>query len=185
MLDAPATCPQRPILDQRPTAACKRCRHVASAGSGARSRTCPLTDKNSCNVCKLCAPTEGSKMASRGANKLIKLGWIGAGGINFGSLEGPWNHAIRMQKQNNVQFTAVVDPNIKAAQVIRCQIRRVTLRSSGAEQTRHEVTSKEGSNESVLAGTHRAVSAGTSCEEMAGLRSFHGSPQHAAIGSKA
>lgn len=56
-------------------------------------------------------------MASRGANKLIKLGWIGAGGINFGSLEGPWNHAVRMQKQNNVQFTAVVDPNLSAAQV--------------------------------------------------------------------
>ena len=56
-------------------------------------------------------------MVSRGANKLIKLGWIGAGGINFGSLEGPWNHAVRMQKQNEVQFTAVVDPNVSAAQV--------------------------------------------------------------------
>ena len=58
-------------------------------------------------------------MASRGTNKLIKLGWIGAGGINFGSLEGPWNHAVRMQRQNNVQFTAVVDPNVSAAQVCR------------------------------------------------------------------
>ena len=56
-------------------------------------------------------------MVTRGANKLIKLGWIGAGGINFGSLEGPWNHAVRMQKQNNVQFTAIVDPNIDVAQV--------------------------------------------------------------------
>ena len=56
-------------------------------------------------------------MAARGGNKLIKLGWIGAGGINFGSLEGPWNHAVRMQKQKNVQFTAVVDPNISFAQV--------------------------------------------------------------------
>ncbi|DBA89671.1 hypothetical protein WJX79_009585 [Trebouxia sp. C0005] len=55
-------------------------------------------------------------MASKATNKLIKLGWIGAGGINFGSLEGPWNHAVRMQKQNNVQFTAVVDPNVTAAQ---------------------------------------------------------------------
>ena len=57
------------------------------------------------------------KMASRGGDKLIKLGWLGAGGINFGSLEGPWNHAVRMQKQNNVQFTAVVDPNLSVAQV--------------------------------------------------------------------
>ena len=56
-------------------------------------------------------------MVTRGANKLIKLGWIGAGGINFGSLEGPWNHAVRMQKQNNVQFTAIVDPNVDVAQV--------------------------------------------------------------------
>ena len=61
-------------------------------------------------------------MASRGTNKLIKLGWIGAGGINFGSLEGPWNHAVRMQKQNDVQFTAIVDPNVSAAQVC-CYLR--------------------------------------------------------------
>ena len=64
------------------------------------------------------APVSSIVMASKAANKLIKLGWIGAGGINFGSLEGPWNHAVRMQKQNNVQFTAVVDPNVKAAQVL-------------------------------------------------------------------
>ena len=66
-------------------------------------------------------------MAARGANKLVKLGWIGAGGINFGSLEGPWNHAVRMQKQNSVQFTAIVDPNVSAAQVICEATCRATL----------------------------------------------------------
>jgi hypothetical protein len=64
------------------------------------------------------APVSPVVMASKATDKLIKLGWIGAGGINFGSLEGPWNHAVRMQKQNNVQFTAVVDPNVTAAQVM-------------------------------------------------------------------
>ncbi len=71
-------------------------------------------------------------MASKAANKLIKLGWIGAGGINFGSLEGPWNHAVRMQKQNNVQFTAVVDPNVTAAQVMSKSFVNATLSTSVA-----------------------------------------------------
>ncbi|KAK9814110.1 hypothetical protein WJX72_000797 [[Myrmecia] bisecta] len=47
---------------------------------------------------------------------IVRIGWIGAGGINFGSLEGPWNHAIRLERFEDVVFTAVVDPNTSLAQ---------------------------------------------------------------------
>ena len=30
--------------------------------------------------------------------KVLKLGYIGAGGINFGTPEGPWNHAAKLEK---------------------------------------------------------------------------------------
>ena len=56
-------------------------------------------------------------MAPRNAAKALKIGWIGAGSINFGSLEGPWNHAARLQKQKGVQFTAIVEPNLDLARV--------------------------------------------------------------------
>ena len=56
-------------------------------------------------------------MAARGAQKALKIGWIGAGSINFGSLEGPWNHAARLQKQAGVEFSAIVEPNLDLAQV--------------------------------------------------------------------
>ena len=57
------------------------------------------------------------RMTARNATKALKIGWIGAGSINFGSLEGPWNHAARLQKQNGVQFTAIVEPNLDLARV--------------------------------------------------------------------
>ena len=56
-------------------------------------------------------------MALKGVQKSLRIGWIGAGSINFGSLEGPWNHAIRLQKQKDLQFTAVVDTNLDQAKV--------------------------------------------------------------------
>lgn len=49
----------------------------------------------------------------------IKLGFIGAGGISFGTPEGIWNHSERLEKMPNVQFTAIIDPDLKLAQVLQ------------------------------------------------------------------
>ena len=65
-------------------------------------------------------------MALQGVQKALRIGWIGAGSINFGSLEGPWNHAIRLQKQNDLQFTAVVDTNLDLAKVLQASYQVVT-----------------------------------------------------------
>ena len=46
----------------------------------------------------------------------IRVAFIGAGGINFGTPEGPWNHSARLQLLPDVTFSAIVDPNGKLAQ---------------------------------------------------------------------
>ena len=46
----------------------------------------------------------------------VKVAFIGAGGINFGTPEGPWNHSARLQLLPDVTFSAIVDPNQKLAQ---------------------------------------------------------------------
>ena len=63
-------------------------------------------------------PHTPAEMTAKTATKALKIGWIGAGSINFGSLEGPWNHAARLQKQKGVQFTAIVEPNLDLARVL-------------------------------------------------------------------
>jgi predicted dehydrogenase len=54
--------------------------------------------------------------ASGADSKPVKIAFIGAGGINFGTLEGPWNHSARLEQLPGVEFTALVDPNVELAQ---------------------------------------------------------------------
>ncbi|KAK9908431.1 hypothetical protein WJX75_007736 [Coccomyxa subellipsoidea] len=57
-----------------------------------------------------------SAAVESGAKELVKIGFVGAGGVSFGTAEGPWNHSVRLEKQPNVQFTAIIDPNLDLAQ---------------------------------------------------------------------
>lgn len=52
--------------------------------------------------------------------KLLKVGFLGAGGVNFGGPEGPWDHATRLEKycSNNVVVTAIVDPAVHVAEAV-------------------------------------------------------------------
>jgi predicted dehydrogenase len=45
----------------------------------------------------------------------IRIGFIGAGGVNFGSAEGPWDHASRLEKMENVSFVGISDPDTNRA----------------------------------------------------------------------
>lgn len=45
-----------------------------------------------------------------------RIAFIGAGGVNFGTPEGPWNHSSRLQQLPDVVFSAIVDPNETLAQ---------------------------------------------------------------------
>ncbi|KIJ32853.1 hypothetical protein M422DRAFT_265341 [Sphaerobolus stellatus SS14] len=42
---------------------------------------------------------------------------IGAGEVNFGSVEGPWNHSLRLERKlkDRLQIIALVDPDIDRA----------------------------------------------------------------------
>lgn len=48
--------------------------------------------------------------------RTIKIAFIGAGGVNFGTSEGPWDHASRLEKyskvnQCKIEVSGVVDPD--------------------------------------------------------------------------
>ncbi len=45
----------------------------------------------------------------------LKLAFIGAGNVNFGGGEGPWDHASRLEKIGGVRFVAVADPDVERA----------------------------------------------------------------------
>ncbi|TPX68555.1 hypothetical protein SpCBS45565_g03101 [Spizellomyces sp. 'palustris'] len=42
----------------------------------------------------------------------LRVAFVGAGGINFGTVEGPWNHSTRLEQTlgNNLLVTAIIDP---------------------------------------------------------------------------
>ncbi|EIN11584.1 hypothetical protein PUNSTDRAFT_98745 [Punctularia strigosozonata HHB-11173 SS5] len=44
---------------------------------------------------------------------------IGAGEINFGSVEGPWNHSLRLEKKlgDRLRIVAIVDPDVLRAEL--------------------------------------------------------------------
>ena len=50
-------------------------------------------------------------------DKLVKVGFVGAGGVSFGTKEGPWNHSVRLEKMPDVKFTAIIDPDLALAKV--------------------------------------------------------------------
>ena len=45
------------------------------------------------------------------------MGFVGAGGVSFGTKEGPWNHSVRLEKMPDVKFTAIIDPDLALAKV--------------------------------------------------------------------
>ena len=45
----------------------------------------------------------------------LKIAYIGAGAVNFGGAEGPWNHSARLEKLGGVHFVAIVDPLVERA----------------------------------------------------------------------
>ncbi|KAK9807571.1 hypothetical protein WJX72_003082 [[Myrmecia] bisecta] len=56
------------------------------------------------------------RQAAPQSAKDVKVAFVGAGGINFGTPEGPWNHSARLQLLPGVTFSAICDPNLELAQ---------------------------------------------------------------------
>lgn len=45
----------------------------------------------------------------------IRIGFIGSGAVNFGGAEGPWDHASRLEKMDDVTFVGIADPVVEKA----------------------------------------------------------------------
>ena len=40
----------------------------------------------------------------------LRACFVGAGSVNFGGAEGPWDHSRRLERLGGVRFVAIVDP---------------------------------------------------------------------------
>ncbi|KAI9013333.1 putative oxidoreductase C terminal-domain-containing protein [Gaertneriomyces semiglobifer] len=53
------------------------------------------------------------KMPGLTATTTLKVAFVGAGGIHFGTPDGPWNHSVRLEKVlgADLNVTAIIDPS--------------------------------------------------------------------------
>lgn len=64
----------------------------------------------------------------------LKIAFIGAGNVNFGGGEGPWDHATRLEKIKGLRVVGVADPDLARAQAALRQRRKPMY--SGAKACR-------------------------------------------------
>lgn len=46
---------------------------------------------------------------------VLRVLFIGAGAVNFGGAEGPWDHSRRLEELGGVQVVAIADPDLPKA----------------------------------------------------------------------
>lgn len=68
-------------------------------------------------------------------HKDLRVAFVGAGGIHFGSSEGPGNHAARLERLDSVIPSFIIDPDVKLGE------RRLDERRQGPYGSKWEVTS--------------------------------------------
>ena len=44
--------------------------------------------------------------------------YIGAGGVNFGGVLGPWNHSKRLEELGGVEIVVIADPDLEKARAV-------------------------------------------------------------------
>ena len=47
--------------------------------------------------------------------EILRVLFIGAGTVNFGGSEGPWDHSRRLEQLGGVQVVAIADPDLPKA----------------------------------------------------------------------
>ena len=53
----------------------------------------------------------------------IRVLFVGAGAVNFGGAEGPWDHSKRLEQLGGVQVVAIADPDLhKAKNVLQTKL---------------------------------------------------------------
>lgn len=57
------------------------------------------------------------------SHDIIRAVFVGAGAVNFGGAEGPWDHSRRLEQLEEVQVVAIVDPDLpKARKVLETKL---------------------------------------------------------------
>lgn len=51
-------------------------------------------------------------------NEELRVCFIGAGAVNFGGAEGPWDHSRRLELLGGVLIVAIVDPDTPKAEAV-------------------------------------------------------------------
>ena len=54
-------------------------------------------------------------MPARTENGVLRIGFVGAGAVNFGGGEGPWDHASRLEKIGGIRVVGIADPDTARA----------------------------------------------------------------------
>eukprot|EP00118_Oscarella_pearsei_P026710 m.310323 g.310323 ORF g.310323 m.310323 type:complete len:378 (+) comp50902_c0_seq1:42-1175(+) len=55
---------------------------------------------------------------------MVRIGFIGAGRVNFGGGVGPWDHASRLEQISDVEIAAIADVNISLAEEVLSKRKR-------------------------------------------------------------
>lgn len=48
----------------------------------------------------------------------VRVLFIGAGAVNFGGAEGPWDHSMRLERLENVRVVGIADPDRPKAEAV-------------------------------------------------------------------
>ena len=49
------------------------------------------------------------------ADRELRILFVGAGAVNFGGAEGPWDHSSRLERLGGVRVVAIADPDLPKA----------------------------------------------------------------------
>ena len=61
---------------------------------------------------------------------VLRVLFIGAGAVNFGGAEGPWDHAKRLEELGGVQVVAIADIDLtKARRVLESKLAKPGVRA--------------------------------------------------------
>ena len=82
----------------------------------------------------------------------LRVLFIGAGAVNFGGAEGPWDHSRRLEGEGGVLIVAIADPDTPKAEQVQ-----LSGRASAAVLMPDMLVSPPGSGEEACGASWRPV----------------------------
>lgn len=91
------------------------------------------------------------------SGKQLNVAFVGAGAVNFGGAEGPWDHASRIERMQGISVQAIVDPFTERSREV------LATRKKGCHSSLYQDCAVYASSEELFASKKRidAVIVGT------------------------